>query len=291
MQSDDEVALLASGEAFADLSFWRKVAVSGHDAFDWLNDLISADISGLDPGRARRSLLLSPTGRIRAEFTVAVTGGTLLLVQDPDQPRSIADLLAPYVLSSDVELEDRTDDYALFAMPGHVEAPDIPGADPSAPSCLGQGVDLLAPGEDHARLASAIAREYTAVGAETAETWRVMAGIPKFGVDSLEEDLPEEGGFAGAVSFDKGCYLGQESVARIRNLGHPRRLVVALRSGGLLTAGDPLLVEGEEAGEITSAAVVDGWTHALARVRWDVRTGPFADREGAALLAKAAPLA
>jgi folate-binding protein YgfZ len=280
----DEVVLLASGKAFADLSFWRKVAVSGRDAFDWLNDLISADISGLSPGKARHSLLLSPTGRIRAEFTVAVPGGTLLLVQDPDQPRSIGDLLAPYVLSSYIELEDRTNDYALFAFPGHGEPPDIPGTAPSAPSCLGEGSDLLALDEDHDMLVSAMSREYTAVGAETAEAWRVVAGIPRFGVDAFEEDLPEEGGFAGAVSFDKGCYLGQESVARIRNLGHPRRLVVALRSGGpALSAGDPLLVNGDEAGEITSVAVVEGESHALARVRWDRRAGPFTDRTGAAL--------
>ena len=71
MSRSDIARLLAEGQAFADLSFWRKAAISGGDAGGWLQDLISADISDLVPGRARRSLLLSPTGRIRAEFTVA----------------------------------------------------------------------------------------------------------------------------------------------------------------------------------------------------------------------------
>src|SRR6266540_722172 len=88
---DVPVEPLSTGWAFADLSSWRKVAVSGGDAFEWLNDLVSADLSGLGPNRARRSLLLSPTGRIRAEFTVAAPDGPLMLVQDPDQPRSMMD--------------------------------------------------------------------------------------------------------------------------------------------------------------------------------------------------------
>src|SRR2546426_4417793 len=92
-----EAGSLGSGQAFADLSFWRKVAVSGSDALAWLNSLVSADLSDLAPGRARQSLLPSPTGRIRAVFTVVQFGQTVLLLQDPQQPKPVDKLLAIYV--------------------------------------------------------------------------------------------------------------------------------------------------------------------------------------------------
>jgi folate-binding protein YgfZ len=283
----ETIGLLNTGRAFADLSSWRKVAVSGGDAFDWLNDLVSADISDLGPNRARRSLLLSPTGRIRAEFTVAVPGGNLLLVQDPTQPRSVLDLLSPYVLSSDVELEDRTNALALFAFPGRSVPPDIPGTLISAPSCLGPGVDLLAPAEDLERLRAGLAKSHRLAGDEEVEEWRVLAGIPRFGVDATEDDLPQESGFEDAVSYAKGCYLGQEAVARVRNLGHPRRLTLALDADGPVSPGDRVMVGATEAGAVTSAAGQDGGIPGgravLARIRWDAREGPFATARGTAL--------
>jgi tRNA-modifying protein YgfZ len=306
MATEAPAGLLASGKAFADLSHWRKVGVSGADAFGWLNDLVSADVSGLEPDRAIRSLLLSPTGRIRAEFTVTLPGG-LVLVQDPSQPRSIQDLLEPYVLSSDVELRDRTADFALFAFPGRDAAPQMPGTAGSAPSVLGVGADLFAPGEDHDGLRRSLQTTFVLAGGEDVEAWRVRSGLARFGVDALEEDLPQEAGFEGAVSFGKGCYLGQEAVAKVRNLGHPRRLVLRLRAGGPVSPGDPVLVAdrveadpvadpaggvpptgdpaggepagGEPVGQVTSVA--DGVL--LARIRWDARQGPFRTPEGVEL--------
>src|SRR4029450_7615627 len=80
--------------------------VRGADAEGWLNDLVTASVDGIPEGEALRSFLLSPTGRVRADLRVlrARSGDGFLLLQAPDQPEAIADLLAPYVLSSDVEL-------------------------------------------------------------------------------------------------------------------------------------------------------------------------------------------
>jgi tRNA-modifying protein YgfZ len=77
------------------------------------------------------------------------------------------------------------------------------------------------------------------------------------------------------VSFDKGCFLGQEAVARVRNLGHPRRALVRLEGDEALSPGQPVFAAGQEAGTITSAAVDHGSSVALARVRWPLRHGPF----------------
>jgi folate-binding protein YgfZ len=275
--------LLSGGEAFADLSVWRKTLVSGGDAFRWLNDLVSADISGLEAGLASRSLLLSPTGRVRAEFTVAVTADGILLIQDPDQPEAIDELLARYVLSSDVDLQDRTEELALFGFPGLAEPPEAAGATVSIPSCLGKGVDLLAPADDHHRLVATFERAYQRAGDEDVDAWRVRAGIPRFGVDGTPEDLPQECGFGDAVAFGKGCYLGQEAMAKVHNLGHPRRLLVHLESAEPVAPGQTVTTRGREVGEITSAARFDGRTVALARVAWDAREGPFETSSGGAL--------
>src|SRR5438132_10628083 len=93
----------------------RIVEVTGSDARGWLNDLVTGPVGTLRSGRATRSLLLTPTGRIRADFTVADTG-RLTLLQDGAQPHAIDGLLAPYVLSSDVEMSDESERLALFSL-------------------------------------------------------------------------------------------------------------------------------------------------------------------------------
>ena len=283
MVTEDPILPLRSGEGFVDLSSWRKIGVSGPDACQWLNDLASADVSDLEPPRARRSLLLSPTGRIRAEFTVAWFAEAFLLLQDPAQPAAIDAVLAPYVLSSDVEVRDRTDDLALFAFPGRSDAAGPSGTRVSIPSCTGAGIDLIAPAEEHDSTLRSLAEASELVANEDLERWRVVAGIPRFGIDASEDDLPSEGGFDDAVSYGKGCYLGQEAVARVRNLGHPRRAVVHLTAGGPISAGQPVEADGVEVGRVTSAAEHDGRGWALAKVRWEARQSPLTDPGGVAL--------
>jgi folate-binding protein YgfZ len=257
--------LLASGQAFADLSSWRKVAVSGIDAMDWLNDLVSADISDVGPGRARHSLLLARTGSIRAAFTVATWRERLVLIQDPVQP-SIADFLAPYVLSSAVELGDRTAELTVFALPGRAEWPDGLGEVSSPSSLGGGGVDLFASGSDRDVLRRAVSKSAAPAGDGDAETWRITQGIPRVGVDVLDGDLPQEAGLAARVSRDKGCFVGQEAVAKLDNLGRPRRRVLAFAADGDVTVGDAVLSDGEDAGRVTSTAMLRDEVRGLARV-------------------------
>jgi len=263
--------LLSAGKAFVDVSHRRSVAVSGSESLAWLNDLVTADLEHLRSGVACRSLLLSPTGSVLAEFTVIVVEGAVVLIQDARQPRSIATLLEPYVLSSDVELEDRTGRYAIFAFPGLSDAPDAPGATWSAPSCLGAGGDLVATGEHHDRLASVLRGTYVQAPDEDAEAWRIASAIPRIGVDTSDGDLPREARLDQAVSFDKGCFLGQEAVAKMRNLGHPRRWLTALESDGAVAAGDAVSAGDVESGFVTSVATVNGASLALARIRWEHR--------------------
>jgi hypothetical protein len=283
MGSANGVEELVSGSAFVDVSSRRTIAVSGSQALEWLNDLVSAGLDDLAPGRSRPSLLLSPTGAVLAAFTVALVGGSIVLIQDPRQPRSIAGLLEPYVLSSDVRLDDRTGELAIFAFPGRTDVPDAPGADPSAPSCLGVGADVISVAEEHDRVLASLSAAASRASDDDAEAWRVAAAIPAVGVDTAEGDLPAECRLEEAVSFDKGCYLGQEAVARTRNLGHPRRLLVAVEGDGAVAPGDVVHAGDGETGSVTSTARVDGRTLALARIRWEHRDAPLRTAAGVEL--------
>src|SRR3954468_20202691 len=134
-----DLAALLTGRAFVDLSDYRKVRVHGGDAVSWLHDLLTAEIAVLRPGGSSRAVLRPPPGRIRADVQVLRRDDDVVLTQAPDQPDPIGLLLGPYVLSSDVFLEDATGGLALFAVPDAAASTiGLPGFEPST---LGPGLD------------------------------------------------------------------------------------------------------------------------------------------------------
>lgn len=241
-----QVQALDDGRAVLDLEGWTLTEVRGADAEGWLNDLVTGSIEGISDGEAVRSLLLSPTGRIRADLHVlrSPAGEGFLLLQGPGQPDAIATLLTPYVLSSDIELA-AADPTGLLVTPR-------PG--PRWTATRGDPPDAVL------------------VGAEAFEAWRVRHGIARFPVDLNADSLPAEAGLDAEPVIDrtKGCYLGQESVARVRNLGHPARVVLAVRADAPLHPGLAVLAEGAQAGIVTSVEP-DGGSRAMVRIRWDAR--------------------
>lgn len=280
VRTDPAVAALREGRAFVDLSDWRKILVHGTEAQAWLNDLLSAELEGLKVGAARRSLLLSPTGRIRADLTAARLVGGFLLVQDPRQPSAVEELLAPYVLSSDVRLDDRTADLALLACPA-AGPPSIEGAERYRPSALGEGVDVLGPRALREQVRAAIGLQEA--GPEAVETWRIERGMARFGVDLGEDSIPHEADHGSAIAYDKGCFLGQEAVAKVRNLGRPPFVVLAARSPSAVSVGEAVLSNGAEAGRVTSAVPVEDGTALIARVRWETRDAELRTPSGESL--------
>ena len=158
---------------FADLTHWRKIAVVGADAFDWLEDLVHAGVTDLAPNRACHAELPGAAGSV--VFTVTVPGGSMVLVQDRDDPVPIDRALESRALDARIELEDRSDDMALFAMPGATEPPNAPGAAFSYPSCLGPGVDLITLAEDHDRVLGALSKGYRELSA--AEVAELLARV------------------------------------------------------------------------------------------------------------------
>ena len=261
----DELEALEQGRAFVDLSTRRKVRVTGGAARAWLHDLVTSDVASLEVADMQRSLLLSPTGRIRADLTVARNDAGYLLLQGSDQPDPILGLLGRYVLSSDVRLLDATDAMSVFAPVGEaIVLAQRRSAGEARDALRGRGLLEAAP--------------------EAAEVWRIRRGEPLMGADFEQDALPAEAGLEWTIDVTKGCFLGQESVARVRNLGHPASVLRHVVGAGALRVGSPVLAGGSRVGQITSAAAAaDGRTVAIARVRWEAAGGPWASVEGSTL--------
>lgn len=263
---------LAEQRAFADLSSWRKVRVRGADAAQWLHDLVTADVLTLRPGHARHALLLSPTGRIRADMTVARDEDSFILLQAPDQPDHVGLLLGPYTLSSDVLLEDASTSHLLFAvLDGAAKRVGLPGLEPSV---LGPGLDVITPSGKPARRVEdmLVKKQLTEVGDPALETRRIRLGIPRMGVDYAPEALPAEVGLEDAIDRHKGCFLGQESLAKVMNLGHPASTLRHLRADAPVYAGTSVGDGSGTSGIVTSAASDGrGGAFLFARVPWTAR--------------------
>src|SRR6478672_2640631 len=213
-----DLAALLTGRAFVDVSHYRKVRVHGEDAIAWLHDLLTADIAGLTPGASCRSLLLTPTGRIRADVQVLRRDDDIVLTQDPEQPDHIGLLLGPYVLSSAVSLEDATGDLALFAVPDAAASTiGLPGFEPSS---LGPGLDLLAAqGKPAWRVQDALVKAaLIEASAASAEAWRIIHGIARMGPDFDQRSRPS------ACAVCRAVRPGRAGVRRRRRRrrGHER---------------------------------------------------------------------
>ncbi|HEX6398932.1 MAG TPA: tRNA-modifying protein YgfZ, partial [Actinomycetota bacterium] len=127
---------------------------------------------------------------------------------------------------------------------------------------------VVATGEAVAALRAGLsAADFVEASPEALERRRIRRGVPRMGADFGTDALPAEVGLESAIDLTKGCFLGQESVAKVRNLGHPPRAIVPVRSRSPLRVGMPVLAGGAEVGEVTSVAA-DGHVDAIARIRW-----------------------
>jgi hypothetical protein len=263
----DQVDALEAGRGFADRSGDRMLIVTGADARGWLGDLVTADVATLERGSSRRSLLLSPTGRIRADLVLAQIAADVFMVLQPgDQPEAIHELLRPYVLSSSVRLEDATGSLAAIAFPEPGEV-------------------LTGPLDD----LSSMLRATTGAGGvlvddRSTELWRITRGNPRMGADFEAGALPAEAGLERAIDLEKGCFLGQESVAKVRNLGHPPTVLRHLRSEGVTERGTEIQAAGEVVGLVTSVAPGrNGGSVIIGQVAWRAADAALQRADGSTL--------
>ena len=279
-----EQRLLEAGAGVVDLSNRGVVTVAGPDRLTWLTDLGTQVLTRLTPGDSALALILSPHGHVEHELHVADDGETAWLVVQPGTAPALVAYLRSMQFLLRVEVDDRSADYGVvwepvrevdaerptwltpadFAGRGHVEAGSDRGGDATKyvaerPAVL-VGREVVVPRDEvEARLAQG-----DPAGTWALEALRVAAAVPRLGCETDHRTLPHEVGWIGpAVHLAKGCYRGQEAVARVHNLGHPPRRLALLHLDGsderLPAHGDPVRLDGRDVGWIGTAA----WHHEL----------------------------
>ena len=113
------------------------------------------------------------------------------------------------------------------------------------------------------------------------ERWRIQGGVARYGTDFDAWALPAEAALESAIDFTQGCFLGQESFAKVRNLGHPQTTLVGLQTPADVVRGERVYADSVEVGTVTSSAVADDGTILLARVRWEAVDSELTTRDGA----------
>lgn len=252
-----------------------RLEVLGADRLRFLNAYLTCDVKGLAPGEGAYGFFTNPKGGILSDAVVLALEDRLWLQLPPGQEQAIAGHLRKYILADRVEVRGLEDMQPLFLVgPGATDA--LGGAEMPSPGdwrhlrarVHGTEVELQRAGrmgtEAWALWVSASIRDplvetlldwpgVTTVGSEALEILRVEAGIPRFGRDFGSENFPQETGAEEAVSYTKGCYLGQEVVARIHYRGGVQKVLRGLVFEAPPAPGTPLLFEGREVGTVTSA--------------------------------------
>jgi folate-binding protein YgfZ len=271
---DTGYATLEGGAALVDLSHKKILRLAGKGAVGMLNAILTNEVPG-EVHRGVYALLLNQKGRIQSDLRVLKNERDILIDTEPEG--AAKELLGRYAPFSRVEVEDLSEadtPWGILGLYGPraeelLEGPEL--AEHESVGVKVGGVDLLAAGVavpvsgyDLLGPADALgtARDYLAgrgavpVGPSAYETARIKAGIPRFGQDITPKDFPAEAGvLERAVSFEKGCYPGQETVARMRYRGHPNKLLHRFTLEGTPPPPDTaILQDGKQVGKLTSLA-------------------------------------
>src|SRR3989442_1958092 len=309
-----EYAALREGAVLVDLGFRALVRATGTDRVTFLHGMLTNDIASLAPGSGCPALLLTIQGGVTAGLRVAALGDALLLDGDVRARAALVEALEKLIIADDVELREPGEPLALIGVEGPGAARLLPGAAGLAPYAHAvvtlagvpvraqrasevrrPGFVLHAPGARAAAVWDALlALGARPCGMEALESRRVEVGVPRVGVDMDGATLALEVPVEDAISATKGCYLGQEVVARGTARGHVNRRLVGLRlEGAEPSPGAPLVHDAKEVGRLTSVvrSFGGGGLAALGFVRrehWEPRT-ELRGRHGQPVRAPRAP--
>ena len=288
-----EQRALAAGDAVVDLADRGVVAVTGPDRLTWLDSLLSQSLARLAPGASAEALLLDPNGRVEHAMRVLDDGETAWLLVDAGEAPAVAAWLDRMRFMLRVEVADRSADLATV---GWIDGGSL-GAS-GVPHAVGNGVELTwrdpwpavaAGGHQYANVADHPAAGWTwretlierdrlgelasrpAAGTLAAEALRVAAWRPSWSHEVDERSIPHElDWLRSAVHLAKGCYRGQETVAKVHNLGHPPRRLVFLHVDGsdhlAPEHGDPVVLAGGDADAAVGVVTTGALHHELGPV-------------------------
>lgn len=276
-----EFTALRSGCSVYQLGWRRYFTISGRDRVRWLNGMVSNNVRDLEPGHGVYAFVLNPQGHILGDLYVYNRGDDFVLETDAAQTDKLYPHLKRFIIMDQVEFKP-AEDWAAIGIQGpkaeqtlRAAGVELPPLQPlqlsdvkfgAIPATLVRGDHPLSPNYElwlasdpaPALWDALVKAGATPTGAEALELVRIAAGIPRYGQDIRERDLPQETGQMRALSFTKGCYIGQEIVERIRARGSLHRGFTGFRivEGPLPTTGSKVQTGGKDVGEITSAAVL-----------------------------------
>lgn len=234
----DELAALRDGAATVEMPGRGWIAVTGSDRVRWLHAMVSDDIQGLQTGQSCYCFLLDAQGHIQADAFVRAEDQRLLLNCEGFVTAKLMETLDRFIFMDQVELEDLSTQFRTVAV-----------IRPKAELVM----NAVTPEEITGLRERLQAQGVQPVSWAAYNHWRIEQGIPRLGEDMGETTLAQETGQIRAVHFNKGCYLGQEIVERVRSRGRINRHLAGFKGEGL-TAGAKVMVDGKEAGWITSVS-------------------------------------
>ena len=244
-QPAQEQRMLAEGKAWADLSHLSIIAVTGDDRIKWLHDLTTQHLLNLPAGDWLPAMILDHNGHVEYQFNLVDDGTTTFLVIDPGYAERLLAYLLKMRFMLKVDARDASSEFAVLRAPG--EATNIGG-----PYALVPRAEL----DEMKRVFNENAKE---VGTWSLDAERVAAGRPRHGVDTDHKTIPNEIGVLNKdVHMNKGCYRGQETVAKVFNLGAPPRRLVMLHLDGSAVvfpnSGTPVELNGVQVGFLGTVA-------------------------------------
>ncbi|CAN2223232.1 COG0354 Predicted aminomethyltransferase related to GcvT [Candidatus Nanopelagicaceae bacterium] len=214
-----EQRALEAGTAWADLSHLNIVAVTGEDRLKWLHDLTTQFVSDLQPGLWMPSMILDAQGHVEFQFNLVDDGSTTYLVLDPGYVEKLVEYLTKMKFMLRVDVRDASSEFVVLRAPGVADAIGGPFA--------------LVPRAEVEDMKQTFGGVATQVGTWALDAERVAKGRPRIGFETDHKSIPNELGVLNtAVHMKKGCYRGQETVAKIYNLGNPPRRLVMLHLDG-----------------------------------------------------------
>jgi aminomethyltransferase len=282
-RAEREFRELSAGCATYDLGWRAKIAIAGKDRVRWLNGMVTNTIKDLPLHRGNYNFVLNPQGRILGDLYAYNFGEYLVIDTERSQLENLLTLFRRYVIMDKVELTDKSNELTAIGVQGP-RVPEIlakcgledPGLEAMQIADLKWkevGVTLIRMGRNNLhsyevwacpdtipQLWNALTHAGAVpVGSDALEKFRIMMGLPKYGIDIRERDLPQETEQKHALNFTKGCYIGQEIVERIRSRGNiHRKFQGFVLEGDLPGQGTKLEADGKEIGEITSVSQLPG---------------------------------
>jgi glycine cleavage system T protein len=265
-----------TGTGLIDLSHRGKLKATGRDRAQFLHGMITNDVKGLQEGEGTYAALITAQGQTIADLRVYCRPDHLLLDMEPGLVEKVCATLNRYLISEDVTLQDVTEHLSLLAVCGPASPGGVRGAlgvEVEGFAAYGSvlagdvlvvrsdetgevGFLLFCPPERAEGLwAGLCGQGARPVGLTAFRSLRMEAGIPVYGIDIEESSTPIESAIGHAVSFNKGCYIGQEVISKMTYRGKPRRHLVGVSVEGeaLPSAGDRVMRDGAEIGHVTSS--------------------------------------